>query len=1220
MLAWYGLGGKPNHSKNRSSNDSSNATNIPPPSNGMKRSSTEDLQAVKLASTAVAISSHRPSHIRHQQANSNLFHTNATQAGTTSGSAALQHPHSTPHAQWSQMQKNEEWRQGSAQQPLLSVSISVFTPSRNDSNEEIVHIRMDPILQNTHGRALPFNNNNYKALQPKPTRNTSTLHIPQPFQPIRHHKQPSMQVHHSHQHHSYSPAQLRQSPSDASMLILDSSSSPPLLDADGDANVDAKSGFAASPSPSSVAHSTARSSTTETNEQAVPVSAFLAGSDDENENESEDASVSDDASNSDEIGNEIGGMAGASPSSSNDDGSSERDPSMSEGGVDWPAADQDIVAPLGVATADHANHTQQFHPHRKVDASEARIGMASRAYTSALSSESRSQSRSPLSPLSCHSQQTSTATYTTLKDDDVMLCISPPSVRNRSTIDSSMPHRASLPAATTIQLPQPPQRQQPSNATQKYATLGGKSNPRTSLNAKDPTHQASHPTHSTSTISSSNKVVEPLQLSDSLLFHSMLTKQVRSEYLNRELNLITNLHDLSTLLLRTSVGERTRVLREQLRALDSDQHGARGLYFPLVPHGMTGGTSAASPRETKSGSHARCLGLMNGGCHYRILRLLPDDCSPLNSRDKAPFLLFAEVRFEFRHATNSHNSDAHHLRPMSSYDGDIYTAFKSNEQIMREALMMVSPTPTHPPTPSLKSTPHTDHEAETDSSKVSDAVAASEAQRGTKLAALMSAAEGKRMEDGSIPHSPNTSRNAQSNQETQFEPLSHAPTAPTSTSSSACSASTVAASTVTTISQPPASSGSVHVDGAKCVDSAPLPSPSSTSVSTIQFHPPTQPFRPRRCAAYPTGPTLCDVDFIVLDRAFGESFAAKRRRIQRNSPFMHLEDGGEKNQSAKASHQWGLVSVIFKAGDDLRQEILAMQLIDAFDRVFRAAKLPLSLRPYSVVLTSPDSGLIETIPDAVSVDSLKKRLQPKFTCLADFFAAYFGGAELLRLVESEERVEEILPSGIVSYQVALRNYVESLAAYSIVTYLLAIKDRHNGNILIDRSGRIIHIDFGFMLANSPGGNWGWETSPFKLTQEYIDVMGGTRSDLFAYFRMLFLRGFLEARAHVDEFIALAAVHAQHSCMPCFNAAAAGAVGTVNVNVVNNVNGDGVSVAGSVGTSGGSAALAAMRSRFALHLSRECDLEKFVNGLIDESIDNWRSRKYDRFQWIVSGIM
>ncbi|OON18846.1 hypothetical protein X801_05296 [Opisthorchis viverrini] len=75
---------------------------------------------------------------------------------------------------------------------------------------------------------------------------------------------------------------------------------------------------------------------------------------------------------------------------------------------------------------------------------------------------------------------------------------------------------------------------------------------------------------------------------------------------------------------------------------------------------------------------------------------------------------------------------------------------------------------------------------------------------------------------------------------------------------------------------------------------------------------------------------------------------------------------------------------------------------------------------------------------------------------------------------------------------------------------------HNGNILLDNEGHVIHIDYGFMLSASPGKNLGFETSPFKLTSEQVAVMGEIGSDMFEYYKCLLLRGLLAARKHMEE--------------------------------------------------------------------------------------------------------
>lgn len=313
--------------------------------------------------------------------------------------------------------------------------------------------------------------------------------------------------------------------------------------------------------------------------------------------------------------------------------------------------------------------------------------------------------------------------------------------------------------------------------------------------------------------------------------------------------------------------------------------------------------------------------------------------------------------------------------------------------------------------------------------------------------------------------------------------------------------------------------------------------------------------------------SVCNGELTVEDKAalkrqkkakevYRQRWADKMESVRRQSPH-----GRRKG--------WQLRSVIVKSGDDCRQELLAVQLIRIFEDIFREAKLPLWLRPYDVLVTSNRTALIEFIPDTLSIHSIKQRSRPGTTLSQHFFDKFRKGTP--------------------ECAVAQRNFVESMAAYSLVCYLLQMKDRHNSNLLLDDEGHIVHIDFGFMLSNSPGGV-NFESAPFKLTRELLEVMDsnseGRASEPFDYFKVLCIKGFLACRKHWDRIYLLCEMMSK-SNFPCFKA--------------------------------GDRALKALKKRFHLHNPEE-QCVQLVLGLISDSLDAWRTRQYDYYQRVLNGIL
>ncbi|KAI8923884.1 kinase-like domain-containing protein [Entophlyctis helioformis] len=257
------------------------------------------------------------------------------------------------------------------------------------------------------------------------------------------------------------------------------------------------------------------------------------------------------------------------------------------------------------------------------------------------------------------------------------------------------------------------------------------------------------------------------------------------------------------------------------------------------------------------------------------------------------------------------------------------------------------------------------------------------------------------------------------------------------------------------------------------------------------------------------------------------------------------------------------MSSIFKVGDDCRQDVLALQLISLFKSIFASAGLELYTFPYRVVATAPGCGVIEVIPRSISRDMMGRE---KVNSLYDWFIAEFG------------------PEDSIEFQKARNEFVKSLAAYSLIMFIVQIKDRHNGNIMFDKEGHMVHIDFGFILSIAPGGGI-LEVSPFKLTSEMVQVMGGDiTAPAYKLFSELCVKAYLACRPYAEEIISMVSLM-MDSGLPCFK---------------------------------GEVTIRKLRERFQLDKSERVAAEFMIN-CIRQSHENMRSGLYDRFQYLQNGI-
>ncbi|XP_013097729.2 phosphatidylinositol 4,5-bisphosphate 3-kinase catalytic subunit beta isoform [Stomoxys calcitrans] len=199
------------------------------------------------------------------------------------------------------------------------------------------------------------------------------------------------------------------------------------------------------------------------------------------------------------------------------------------------------------------------------------------------------------------------------------------------------------------------------------------------------------------------------------------------------------------------------------------------------------------------------------------------------------------------------------------------------------------------------------------------------------------------------------------------------------------------------------------------------------------------------------------------------------------------------------------IYIIFKNGDDLRQDMLTLQMLRVMDQLWKNEGMDFRMNIYNCISMERRLGMIEVVLHAETIANIQKE-KGMFSATSPF-----KKGSLYSWLKEHNKTEEEMNKAVTEFTL-------SCAGYCVATYVLGVADRHSDNIMVKKNGQLFHIDFGHILGHFKE-KFGVrrERVPFVLTHDFVYVINkgraGHMADEFRYFQEMCEKAFLVLRKH-----------------------------------------------------------------------------------------------------------